>query len=143
MFSPYSPSFQMPYQQYQQPTGLQFVNGFESAQMYPLKPNEKQVLMDRNLARFYLVEADASGQKTVKPYDFTPAQENQTTYATLAQFEELKNNYESLAKQLEQLNQTARFNAIPTLDEPTASTTTSATNVEQRANHARPTLPTI
>lgn len=143
MFSPYSPSFQMPYQQYQQPTGLQFVNGFESAQMYPLQPNEKQVLMDRNLARFYLVEADASGQKTVKPYDFTPAQENQTTYATLAQFEELKNNYESLAKQLEQLNQTARFNAIPTLDEPTASTTTSATNVEQRANHARPTLPTI
>lgn len=143
MFSPYSPSFQMPYQQYQQPTGLQFVNGFESAQMYPLKPNEKQVLMDRNLARFYLVEADASGQKTVKPYDFTPAQENQTTYATLAQFEELKNNYESLAKQLEQLNQTARFNAIPTLDEPTASTTTSATNVGQRANHARPTLPTI
>ena len=133
----------MPYQQYQQPTGLQFVNGFESAQMYPLKPNEKQVLMDRNLARFYLVEADASGQKTVKPYDFTPAQENQTTYATLAQFEELKNNYESLAKQLEQLNQTARFNAIPTLDEPTASTTTSATNVEQRANHARPTLTTI
>jgi hypothetical protein len=143
MFNPYVPTFPMPQiQQYQQ-QGLQFVNGFESAQMYPLQPNTKQVLMDRNMARFYLAEADASGQKTVKPYDFTPAQENQTTYATLAQFEELKNNYESLAKQLEQLNQTARFNAIPTLDEPTASTTASATNVEQRANHARPNIPSI
>lgn len=143
MFNPYMPTFPMPQiQQYQQ-QGLQFVNGFESAQMYPLQPNTKQVLMDRNLARFYLVEADASGQKTVKPYDFAPAQENQTTYATLAQFEELKNNYESLAKQLEQLNQTARFNAIPTLDEPAASTTASATNVEQRANHARPNIPSI
>lgn len=143
MFSPYSPSFQMPYQQLQQPTGLQFVSGIEFAQMYPLQPNSKQVLMDRNMARFYLVEADAIGQKTVKPYDFTPAQENQTTYATLAQFEELKNNYESLAKQLEQLNQTARFNAIPTLDEPARREEPLATNDAERAAHARPTLPTI
>ena len=143
MFNPYTPTFPMPQiQQYQQ-QGLQFVNGFESAQMYPLQPNTKQVLMDRNLARFYLVEADASGQKTVKPYDFTPAQENQTTYATLAQFEELKNNYESLAKQLEQLNQTARFNAIPTLDEPARREEPLAANDAERAAHARPTLPTI
>lgn len=143
MFNPYTPTFPMPQiQQYQQ-QGLQFVNGIESAQMYQLPPNSKQILMDRELARFYLVEADASGQKTVKAYDFVPAQESQTTYATQAQFEELKNNYESLTKQLEQLTQTTRFNAIPTINEPAASTTASATNVEQRANHARPNIPSV
>lgn len=67
MFNGYQPSFPMPYQmpqmQQQQPQGLQFVNGVESARMYQLAPNSQQILMDRNQARFYVVEADASGQQ--------------------------------------------------------------------------------
>lgn len=146
MFNPYTPSFPMP-QQYQQPQGLQFVNGIESAQLYQLPPNSKQILMDKELARFYLVETDASGQKSVKAYDFAEAKPQATQYVTVEQFEEVKQGYESLTQQLKQLiqqtNKSDAANAIHAANQPRTSETASSANVEQRANHARPTLPVI
>lgn len=144
MFSPYSPSFQMPYQQLQQPTGLQFVNGIESARMYQLPPNSKQILMDKEKARFYLVEADASGQKSVQAFDFTAVQDQQPQFATQAQLEELRAQYESLVQQISQLtNQAAQSTGVYGANEPARREEPLAANDAERANHARPTLPTI
>lgn len=143
MFSPYSPSFQMPYQQLQQPTGLQFVNGIESARMYQLPPNSKQILMDKEKARFYLVEADASGQKSVQAFDFTAVQDQQPQFATQAQLEELRQQYESLVQQISQLAKPAQPTGVYGTNEPARREESLATNDAERAAHARPTLPTI
>ena len=144
MFSPYSPSFQMPYQQLQQPTGLQFVNGIESARMYQLPPNSKQILMDKEKARFYLVEADASGQKSVQAFDFTAVQDQQPQFATQAQLEELRQQYESLVQQISQLtNPAAQSTGVYGANEPARREEPLAANDAERAAHARPTLPTI
>lgn len=143
MFSPYSPSFQMPYQQLQQPTGLQFVNGIESARMYQLPPNSKQILMDKEQARFYLVEADASGQKSVQAFDFTAVQDQQPQFATQAQLEELRTQYESLVQQISQLTKPAQSTGVYGANESARREESLAANDTERAAHARPTLPTI
>lgn len=147
MFNPYQPSFPMPQQYQPQSQGLQFVNGIESAQLYQLPPNSKQILMDKELARFYLVETDASGQKSVKAYDFAEAKPQATQYVTVEQFEEVKQGYESLTQQLKQLiqqtNKPDAVNAVHAANRPAASTETNTADARQRANHARPTLPSI
>lgn len=133
----------MPYQQLQQPTGLQFVNGIESARMYQLPPNSKQILMDKEKARFYLVEADASGQKSVQAFDFTAVQDQQPQFATQAQLEELRQQYESLVQQISQLTKPAQPTGVYGTNEPARREESLATNDAERAAHARPTLPTI
>jgi hypothetical protein len=85
-----------PYQQpyYQPRNDIQFVNGLESAQAYQMQPNSKQILMDSNQARFYLVQTDAAGMKSVKSYDFQeseqPKQLSVNDYVTREEFEQLK-----------------------------------------------------
>lgn len=108
-FNSYNPQFQQfnaqmaqqrlsQMQPMQQPNELQFVNGIESAQMYQMPPNSKQILMDSNRARFYLKETDASGMARVTAYDFAEAKDDspQTDYVTRAEFEELRSQYESV-----------------------------------------------
>lgn len=75
---------------------LQFVNGRESVDVYPMAPNSKVLLMDSTMPRFYIKQTDASGMATVTAYDFTaatdaPAEE----YVTRAEFEEWKAQHES------------------------------------------------
>lgn len=75
---------------------LQFVNGRESVDVYPMAPNSKVLLMDSTMPRFYIKQTDASGMATVTAYDFTaatdaPAEE----YVTRAEFEEWKAAHES------------------------------------------------
>lgn len=50
---------------------IQYVNGLESANAYQLAPNSSILLMDSNMARFYIKQTDASGYHTIKAYDFT------------------------------------------------------------------------
>lgn len=115
-FNSYNPSFnqfnaQMAQQQLAQQrlmqmqpqSELQFVNGLESAQMYQMPPNSKQILMDSNRARFYLKETDASGMARVTAYDFAEAkdeQPQQKDYVTRAEFDDLRSKYESIAEKL-------------------------------------------
>lgn len=96
MPNPYQAQMQQP----QQPNELQFVNGRESVDMYPMPPNSKVILMDSNMPRFYLKETDASGMARVATYDFTPANEKPVEeYVTRQEFEDWKAKYESLNEQ--------------------------------------------
>ena len=87
-----------PIYQYQsflsQPTqSIQYVNGKQSAEGYPLTANSSVILMDSNLPRFYLKQTDASGVATVKSYDFTETEEEKPVeYVTKAEFEKFKAN---------------------------------------------------
>lgn len=110
-FNSYNPQFQQLNAQMAQqrlaqmqpiPNELQFVNGIESAQMYQMPPNSKQILMDSNRARFYLKETDASGMAKVTAYDFTEARDDAPSvdYVTRKEFEELRSQYESIAQKL-------------------------------------------
>lgn len=78
-----------------QQSDLQFVNGRESVDVYPMAPNSKVLLMDSTMARFYIKQTDASGMATVTAYDFTPASEKPAEeYVTRAEFEEWKASHE-------------------------------------------------
>ena len=85
-----------PIYQYQsflsQPTqNIQYVNGRQSAEGYPMSPNSSVILMDSNAARFYLKQTDASGMATIKSYDFTETEEEKPAeYVTKAEFESFK-----------------------------------------------------
>ena len=87
-----------PIYQYQsflsQPTqNVQYVNGRQSVDSYPMSPNSSVILMDSNLPRFYLKQTDASGLATVKSYDFKETEEEKPTeYVTKAEFEKFKSN---------------------------------------------------
>ena len=85
-----------PIYQYQsflsQPTqAIQYVNSRQSADSYPMSPNSSVILMDSNLARFYIKQTDASGTATVKSYDFKETEEERPPeYVTKAEFESFK-----------------------------------------------------
>ena len=85
-----------PIYQYQsflsQPTqSIQYVNGRQSADSYPMTPNSSVILMDSSLPRFYLKQTDASGMATIKAYDFKEVEEDKPTeYVTKSEFETFK-----------------------------------------------------
>lgn len=70
---------------------IQYVNGRQSAESYQLLPNSSVILMDSNMARFYLKKTDASGMATVKAYDFKEVEaEKPAEYVTKSEFEAFK-----------------------------------------------------
>jgi hypothetical protein len=146
MFNGYQPSFPMPYQmpQMQQPPqqGIQFVNGIESAQMYQLPPNSQQILMDRNQARFYMVETDASGQKSVSAYDFQAVADAPTEYATK---DDLRSLHESVTEQIKRAVEAAapRPDGVHQPNESAAGQAAGGADASRRANHARPVIPAV
>ena len=83
---------QQSYQAMQQTSGIQYVNGMESANAYKVYPNQQVMLMDSQMPRFYIKTADASGFATVKAYDFVEAkQDKPEEYVKRSEFDELKN----------------------------------------------------
>lgn len=85
-----------------QPTqsDLQFVNGRESVDVYPMAPNSKVLLMDSTMPRFYIKQTDASGMATVTAYDFTAASEKPAEeYVTRKEFDEWKAAHEPVVQQ--------------------------------------------
>ena len=85
-----------PIYQYQsflsQPTQtIQYVNGRQSAEGYPLTANSSVILMDSSMPRFYVKQTDASGMSTLKAYDFTEVEEEKPAeYVTKSEFEKFK-----------------------------------------------------
>lgn len=120
MFGNYFPQqpMQYPYTQNMQNqfaprNDLQFVNDIESAKAYQMMPNSKQILLDKNLPRFYLVETDATGMKSVTPYDFTEVKDDPAPeYLTRQEFDVWRTNYESAIQQQQQQQNTSK----PTVD---------------------------
>lgn len=100
---PQMPSFNNPYATQfnrRQQGGLQFVNGRESVDVYPMAPNGKVLPMDSTMPRFYIRQTDAGGMATVTAYDFTaatdaPAEE----YVTRREFGEWKAAHEPVVQQ--------------------------------------------
>lgn len=94
-------------QQPQQTGGLQFVNGRESVDAFPMGPNDKVLLMDSTRARFYIKETDAAGMARVSAYDFTEANDApaQPDYVTRQEFDQLRSDYESLIQSIQASNQ--------------------------------------
>lgn len=81
------------FQAFQQPQSInqvQYVNGMESAKAYSLRPNESAILMDSNNPIFYHVQADASGYRTIKEYQFQEVHEDrpEDIYLTKKEFQE-------------------------------------------------------
>lgn len=86
---PYYP-LQTPYLA-QQNQSIQYVNGKQSAESYQMPANSSVILMDSNLARFYMKQTDASGLATIKSYDFHETEEEKPAeYVTKAEFESFK-----------------------------------------------------
>jgi hypothetical protein len=71
---------------------FQVVNNLASAEMYPMCPNSKVILMDANLPRIYVKTSDASGISNVESYDLVKVQQEKqsTDYITRQEFEEWK-----------------------------------------------------
>ena len=70
---------------------IQYVNGRQSAESYQMNPNSSVILMDSEKARFYVKKTDASGNSTIKAYDFKEAEDDKPTeYVTKAEFEKFK-----------------------------------------------------
>lgn len=94
--NPYSQPNMQPVQPGNQ---VQFVNGPESVDAYPLGPNESVILMDRNRQRFYFKQADAAGVASSTAYDFSVANDAPATeYVTRAEFEEWKAQHEPVVQ---------------------------------------------
>lgn len=94
---------------------LQFVNGRESVDVYPMAPNSKVLLMDSTIPRFYIKQTDASGMATVTAYDFTAASEKPAEeYVTRAEFEEWKAAHEPV---VQPAKSTGKRTAAPKSDE--------------------------
>ena len=83
-----------PYQQIytpQQTQNIQYVNGRQSAESYQMPSNSSVILMDSNMARFYMKQTDASGMATIREYDFKEVEkEKPAEYVTKSEFETFK-----------------------------------------------------
>ena len=70
---------------------IPYVNGKQSAESYQMPASSSVILMDSNSAKFYLKQTDASGQATIKTYDFTESEEDKPKeYVTKEEFESFK-----------------------------------------------------
>lgn len=58
---------------------IQWVNGVEGAKAYSVYPNTSVLLMDSNLPRFYIKNADSNGMCSIKAYEFKEIVEQQPT----------------------------------------------------------------
>ena len=82
-----------PYLPQAQPQTIQYVNGKQSAESYQMPANSSVILMDSNMARFYMKQTDASGMSTIKSFDFKESEEEKPTeYVTKQEFEKFKAN---------------------------------------------------
>lgn len=96
-YPPMQNPFMMPLQQAiapvvpQQTQNIQYVNGKGSVESYQLPANSSVILMDSNMARFYVKQTDASGLATIKSYDFKETEEDKPKeYVTKDEFESFK-----------------------------------------------------
>lgn len=96
-YQPY-PIYQ-PMPQSQGIAGVRFVNGIDEAKSVAIPYGTKALFMDMNEDAFYIKETDATGASTVDMYTFVKVEPEHEDYVTRAEFEELKQKYESVVQQ--------------------------------------------
>lgn len=137
---PYNP---MPMQPMQQSgiIGVTEVDGMQGAQAAQVPFGNTALLMDSQQPYFYVKQVDNQGIATIKQFKFeeyNPMQEQlDSNYVTRAEFDDLKEKYESLSQQ-SAAQQSSVQHAGPTelcpTNQPSASTATGTGNAEQWSN---------
>lgn len=102
------------YPQYQQQSGILWVQGETGAKSYLVAPGNSVLLMDSEKQRFYLKTADAAGMPSMKVYEYTEvAGENtpqaassspeglEKMYVTRKEYAELEERYDELLERIE------------------------------------------
>lgn len=100
----YQPYYQ-PYPVYQPApqaqgiAGVRFVSGEEEARSVAIPYGTRALFMDANEDAFYIKETDGAGASTVEEYEFRKVEPKREEYVTRAEFDELKEAYESALRQ--------------------------------------------
>lgn len=102
------------YPQYQQQSGILWVQGETGAKSYLVAPGNSVLLMDSEKQRFYLKTADAAGMPSMKVYEYaevtaentaqaasTAPEDLEKTYVTRKEYAELTERYEELLARIE------------------------------------------
>lgn len=102
------------YPQYQQQSGILWVQGETGAKSYLVAPGNSVLLMDSEKQRFYLKTADAAGMPSMKVYEYTevtgentPQAASSSTeglekmYVTRKEYAELEERYDELLERIE------------------------------------------
>lgn len=96
-----------------QQTGLNWIQGEQSAKSYLVAPNSSVVLFDSESQTIYIKSADASGMPSMKILDYTirdvnkavpaPITDDSAVYATKADIDDLRNKIKELKGKLDSL----------------------------------------
>lgn len=95
------------------------VNGRNSAEMFAIGPNSSVFLLDESGTILWLVTTDASGYKTIMPYDITPHKDIPAP------------NYDDIVRRIEQLEAFMNGN--------TSNIATTQRNEPRRESDGEPT----
>lgn len=109
----YYPQVNNPTPQVQQVNnGIIWVQGEASAKSYPVAPNTSVPLWDSEANVIYIKSADMSGMPSIKVLDYTirdgqpkpTEKDNSVKFATLEDFDRLKNEFKSLKSEFNKMN---------------------------------------
>ena len=113
----------MYYQNSSPSSGIKFVNNIQEVNNCWLVPGTQAIFMDRNKDRFYLKETDFNGFSVTTEYEFKKVEyplENSNSYITKEEFEQWKEKYESIIRQIESATNAAAA-SVPQADKSSAS----------------------
>jgi len=103
--------FQQPQQNYME------VENIESIAMIQMHPNERRVYFDKHCDRFYTVETDAAGQKSIASYDFTKTVEKPPVeFVTMEQFNDWTARFEQFIQEQQPRNYSRQTASHATAD---------------------------
>lgn len=104
------PMIPQPQPQYQQQSGITWVQGEAGAKSYMVAPNTTVQLWDSEQQVIYLKSADASGMPSIKTLDYTirdmaqpVLKQQEVTYATASDLEAIKADLSELRKKVEEI----------------------------------------
>lgn len=117
------------YPQYQQQSGILWVQGETGAKSYLVAPGNSVLLMDSEAQRFYLKTADAAGMPSMKVYEYTEVTGENTAqtantspeglekmYVTRKEYAELEQRYDELLERIEKAFGSTKRKAVSTDD---------------------------
>lgn len=112
------------YPQYQQQSGILWVQGETGAKSYLVAPGNSVLLMDSEAQRFYLKTADSAGMPSMKVYEYTevtgetapqPVQESKELdkhFVTREEYNELSGRCDELLSRIEKAFGTSKRKAV-------------------------------
>ena len=102
MYQPFNQPFNNYYPQMmrQQPQTVTRVAGISSARQMPLPPNSSAFALDYDDEHVYYVYTDGAGVAKADAYKLVPCADEGAQYATKAQFDQLKGDFDELVSKL-------------------------------------------